>query len=532
MSTRTISVTINEYGKLYRVNAVSGRQLKDLLRTEGISFSFPCSGRGRCGGCKVRFLKGVPTPSAADEALLTAKELSAGVRLLCRAIVREDCEVMLDCREEDMEALVSDEGRIKELDEKRALESRFAIAVDLGTTTIAAALVVQDEDDPTPVRFASSVNHQRKYGADVVSRIDAAGGDTIARDMNALVMEDIALLIKELLAPEEGIQIPVSNLDRITIAGNTTMLYLLEDRDVSWLGRYPYGPAPFGLGMEVTDAGELFEDYEGAQLTIMPGISGFVGADIVSGLYYLTQSGADTKDALFVDLGTNGEMAFFDDDRIRVTSTAAGPVFEAGGISCGVASIPGAICHVELFRDGGEVRCRYETIGDQPPIGLCGTGVMELVSEAVREGIIDETGLLTERYFDDGFPVTEDGTVRLFQRDIRNVQLAKAAIYTGIKALLGGRTSGAVYLAGGFGSRIDTGRIKSLKMFPEDFDGKIVAVGNTSLKGSVVFSLKALMGESMEDERRVLTDIPGRAQLVELSAADEFDSDFVDAMNF
>jgi uncharacterized 2Fe-2S/4Fe-4S cluster protein (DUF4445 family) len=207
-------------------------------------------------------------------------------------------------------------------------------------------------------------------------------------------------------------------------------------------------------------------------------------------------------------------------------------VFEAGGISCGVASIPGAICHVELFRDGGEVRCRYETIGDQPPIGLCGTGVMELVSEAVREGIIDETGLLTERYFDDGFPVTEDGTVRLFQRDIRNVQLAKAAIYTGIKALLGGRTPGAVYLAGGFGSRIDTGRIKSLKMFPEDFDGKIIAVGNTSLKGSVVFSLKAIMGEGMEDERRVLADIPGRAQLVELSAADEFDSDFVDAMNF
>ncbi len=480
----------------------------------------------------MRFTKGAPAPSAPDKALLTEKELSEGIRLLCRCVVRQDCEVELFYSQEDMAIASADEEEVSVLDGKRALSSRYAIAIDLGTTTLAGAIVADTGEEVETVGLASCVNHQRYYGSDVILRIDSAGDRAKARDMQKLVLEDIALLIKELLLGGT-VEIPAKNLDGITISGNTTMLYLLSGRDVSWLGRYPYGPAPFGLGMEQLDAGELLEDYEGAQLMSMPGISGFVGADIVSGLYYLISSGRNVANSLFVDLGTNGEMAFFDGDRIRVTSTAAGPVFEAGGISCGTASVTGAICHVEVYRDGPEVKCRYETIGDKPPIGICGTGVMELVSELVREGIVDETGLLPENYFREGFPVTADGAIRLTQKDIRNVQLGKAAICTGMKALLDGKTPDTIYLAGGFGSRIDIGRIRNLKMFPEDFDGKIVAVGNTSLKGGIVFSQKALMGrESMESAKGGLADICERARVVELSAADEFDSDFVDAMNF
>ncbi len=526
MSAKDISVTINEYGKTKTLFARSGRLLKDLLKKEGIDVSFPCGGQGSCGGCRIRFAKGAPEATSLDRAFIGERDIEQGYRLLCRAVVTGDCEINLaSINEEDMAILESGLKIDRSFDGKRAIESRFAIAVDLGTTTIAAALVEKNGDEFNVVKTGSCVNHQRKYGADVVSRISAAEDVKALKDMSALAVSDIHALVKELLEWDDKITIPRENVTFITIAGNTTMENLFAGRDVSWLGRYPYTPPRFGLGYERMEADPFF--------IVMPGISAFVGADIVSGIYYLRSAGYRTNNALFIDLGTNGEMVYADGEKMKVTSTAAGPVFEAGGISCGVPSIPGAICHVKLVQDGDDFCCSYETIGDKEPIGLCGTGVLELVSEAVRVGLVDATGLLNDRYFDEGFPVTDDGNVRLTQQDVRNVQLGKAAIYTGAVALLEGKIPDVVYLAGGFGSHLDPECIRNLRMFPGEFDGKIVPVGNTSLMGAISFSKRALKAEAeLEAAKDELELLAKKAKVVELATRDEFDKEYIEAMSF
>ncbi len=559
-----ISATITEYGKARILNAEKGERLKEVLDREGISYSLPCAGKARCGKCKVRFLKGAPTPDVYEEAFLTEKESADGVRLLCRCIIYEDCEIELleQTSDKDMEIeALGEKGNSTGnagLDEHAGIvdgwshevnsPNRYGIAVDLGTTTIVAALIRESGDsageglagtaecgnDQTGlgnyqlIRTASCVNSQRKYGSDVISRIAAAEDNNILKELSALAISDIESMIKELTSAE-GLSITGDDPDlkAITIAGNTTMLNLLAGRDVSGLGKYPY-TSDF-LDLEQIPSERILPNIQGIQLTLLPGISGFVGADIVAGLFTLDLESEEKF--FFLDLGTNGEMAFYDGETLNVTSTAAGPVFEAGGISSGVPSIPGAISHVKINESDHPVS--YETIGGKTPIGICGTGVMEIVSELARTGLIDETGLLTEEYFDEGFPLTEDGSIRFTQQDIRNVQLAKAAIYTGAKALLQGKVPDRVYIAGGFGSNISQENISGLRMFPPEFDGKIEAVGNSALKGAALFTKRTLAGQKAQKEAEGKLDlITGKAKVIQLAELDGFDEEYIDAMNF
>ncbi len=532
-----ISVTINEYGKKIRAKAQKGERLKEILLREGVSFSLPCEGMARCGKCRVRFYGGAPIPSVYEEAFLTEKEVSEGLRLLCRCVVYEDCEVEV-FRDSEYMAIETIESSAKEIN----LPGAYGIAVDLGTTTIAAALIRKDawhtskEADAhkrgTPgyqvLRTASCINSQRKYGADVISRISAAEDSSVLKELSSLAASDIESLIKELTAAE-GISFEGKDADlkAITIAGNTTMLNLLACRDVSGLGRYPYKSDYLSLERMSSDI--ILPNIPDIKLMLLPGISGFVGSDIVAGLFALDPESEEKF--FFLDLGTNGEMAFYDGEELRVTSTAAGPVFEAGGISKGAASVPGAISHVKI--DGTDHHVSYETIGNKPPMGICGTGVMEMVSELAAKGIIDETGLLSQEYFEEGFPITEDGRIRFTQQDIRNVQLAKAAVLTGAKALLQGKVPDKVYIAGGFGTNIRDENITKLKMFPKEFDGKISAVGNLALKGTALFTAAVLGGwEEETDAVRKLDLITKAAKLTELATMDSFDEDYIDAMNF
>lgn len=526
-------IIVNEYGKKTELTAPRGKLLAVFLDQKGFETERPCGGNGRCGKCRVRYIDGAPAPSSFDERFLTEKELKEGVRLLCKAVVWDNCEIEIikpekDMRIEEVEASGGDSSFATK-DPERTL----AIAVDLGSTTIAASLVTRSGSKTAVLRSSSCVNHQRKYGSDVISRISAADDPSVLKEMSDLVVSDIERLMDELLLPEKEDGRLVGSLQHIAIAGNTTMMNLLFGRGVSWLGRFPYTSTEDGLSLKSLPAETLFKKYKGALLTAMPGISAFVGADIVSGIYYLKSQAMDIENAMLVDLGTNGEMAYFEGGEITVTSTAAGPVFEAGGISCGVASVPGAICHVKLDDKAGKIAATFETIGDKAPIGLCGTGVLELVSEALRVGIVDETGLLADPYFDSGFPLTEDGKIMLTQQDVRNLQLAKAAIRTGAEALLKGKAIDKLYLAGGFGSHIDMDNVKNLRMFPEDFDGKIIPVGNTSLKGAISFLQKALLGgAALESVRDELKEIVKSAGVINLATLDEFDEKYIEAMNF
>ncbi|MBO6196461.1 MAG: DUF4445 domain-containing protein [Butyrivibrio sp.] len=544
-------MTINEYGKQITVTATKGERLKAILERAGIKYSLPCGGTGRCGRCRIKFLKGAPIPGSFEERFLTDEETEEGIRILCRTVVYEDCEVELleSAKEHDISALTLDDEPVNSPgnpDRPSALArasnqdriagpdgemtGSYGIAIDLGTTTIAAALISAAPDNPgyKVLQTASCINSQRRYGGDVISRISAAENEETREALRRTVVTDIENLIKE-LATAENIAYTGQNPDlkAITITGNTTMLYLLAGNDPKSLGSYPYIAEHLGKEWMLSDI--ILDNIPDISLTLLPGISAFVGADIVAGLFTLELT--DDEKFFFLDLGTNGEMAFYDGEKLRVTSAAAGPVFEAGGISCGTASIPGAIDHITI--DETDHHVTIHTIGDAQPIGICGTGVMEITSELVKHHIADETGLLTDEYFDEGFPLTKDGKIRFTQQDIRNVQLAKAAIYTGAKTLLNGDIPDKVYISGGFGSKISPENVEELRMFPREFDGKIVAIGNSALKGAAQYTACVLLGWDKETDATAKLDlITESALLTELATADGFDEDYIAAMNF
>lgn len=528
-------ISINTGGKKTTLQALAGRQLRGLLSDAGISYSYPCGGNGRCGKCKVRFISGAPTANSLDIRFLSAKEIADGVRLLCRCVLEQDAEIVLgdaNVNEEKIVASTSFKVRQRDPMDKEQVV-KWGMAVDIGTTTIAALLLGMDKEGRYDIfDLASIVNHQRALGADVILRIAAATDGDNDR-LRQIVCEDVAALIKE-TAKKTGI----SSLDVVTVTGNTTMLHLLRGEDVSGLGKYPYKTG--NLNLEKISLNELLGDkvreldsslVADTRVLIMPGISAFVGADIVSGIYTLNLMGKK-KSALMMDLGTNGEMAFWDGERLFVTSTAAGPVFEACGISCGIPAVPGAISSICIMNKDDRLSVRYFTINNEKPLGLCGTGVLEAVSELVRNKVVDETGLLTQEYFSEGFSITEDGRIRITQEDIRNVQLAKAALSVAQRELIKDKEPEYIYICGGFAEGLSREKVEYLKMFPWE-KSHVFSAGNTALEGAFVYLIEALKGPKEEEKAdQELKAIVEKAENIELTKNSDFAENYVEAMNF
>ena len=409
-------------------------------------------------------------------------------------------------------------------DEKKgnaAEESAYDIAIDIGTTTIAMELL--GADSKQVIHTATTINGQRVYGADVISRIQASTEGKKA-ELQESIRRDLQKGIHRLV---EETGIARDKIRNIVIGGNTTMGHLLMGYDCDTLGVYPFTPVNIDF-IEGTDQEIIGEGTGKTKVTLLPGISTYVGGDIVSGLYACGFEKA-SEVCLLVYLGTNGEMALGNKDRILVTSTAAGPAFEGGNITWGTGSIPGAICSVKLNGTDVEVK----TIRDQVPEGICGTGVVEITAELVREEIVSDSGMLDEEYFEQGFPLaknSEGKEIVFIQKDVREIQLAKAAVRAGVETLLlrygiEKEEVSKVYLAGGFGYKLDTSKAIAIGMLPEEFKDRIEAVGNSSLAGAV----KYLSDPDREKEIRRLVDI---SEEIGLSSDKDFNEFYMDAMFF
>ncbi len=468
-----------------------------------------CGGKGLCGKCRILLINGTLPVTESDRRYFRQEELEAGYRLACRAFPEEDCTIELCFAEENgFEVLMefSDEANRTEYSEIGTEDRRIigtelvGLAVDIGTTTLAAKLV--NLEDGRVLGAASCINHQRTYGADVISRIEAEGAGK-GRELQEKLHKDLEQITQKLLARTGR---KPSEICRAVISGNTTMGHLLMGYSCKTLGVYPFTPVNIGTISAPFSSLTGTENFGGDGF-LVPGISAFVGGDIVSGLY---ACGFHQKNSvnLLVDLGTNGEMAVGNRHRILVTSAAAGPAFEGGNISCGTGSIPGAICHVKI---GPDRMVKSETIQDQTPVGICGTGVIEMTAELLKAGIVDETGLLDEEYFDEGYPVaiTANGQEITFtQRDIREVQLAKAAVRAGIETLVlrygvSWDEIDHIYLAGGMGFQMDRDAAVAIGLFPEKVKDRIHTVGNSSLEGAVRALKDSSWQETMEGIVRI-----------------------------
>lgn len=439
--------------------------LTEQLVKEGVAFSL-CGGKGFCGKCRIRFWEGAPLPEPGERRFLTAEELRKGIRLACMSKPVRDCTVELlfaqntsviteFCAEK---RVLSDGGAVQ------GKKGETVIAADVGTTTIAMAKA--ECYTGKILSTYTCLNPQSSFGSDVIARI------TLAGEQGAGKLQEAAGRALKLGARELG-----GSGETIYVAANTVMNHFLAGSDAACLGRAPFQPE-FLVRREFC--------LQEQRIVLLPGISAFVGADITAGLLScgLLPVREEMRGILFLDLGTNGEMALCSGEKLFCTSAAAGPAFEG---------------------KTGEKR---------------GSHMVHLLAELLREGKMDRTGLL----------LTEEKGIT--QKEVRDLQMAKAAVRCGVEVLLKKahmvqKEIRQIYLAGGFGYYIDAADAAEVGLIPAEFCDKVISVGNSSLQGAAVYA-------GMEEGATDMIEKALREDCISVNLAEEeyFLENYVEKMNF
>ena len=483
--------------------ALAGAALSEIIAGEK-----PCGGHGKCGKCKVLAKGKLSPPSGAERELLTKEELGIGIRLSCCTLAEGDCEVKSLASATDAQILTVGK-RAKT--EPNPIFKHYGAAIDVGTTTLAARLY---DAGGNAIASTSRLNPQSEFGADVISRIEAALGGK-----SKVIADSIRKALDEILTELAlGANIDPEKIDAVSVTGNTVMLSLLTEESVE-----PFSHAPFEakrLFGEVLTAKELDLSSLSHETSVYlpPCISAFVGADTVCAL--LATELCDNETAMLVDIGTNGEMAIWHEDKLTVCSTAAGPAFEGVGISMGMRGAAGAIDKVELVNG----KPYPHVIGGGKAVGICGSGLVDAAACMLDCEIIDETGALD----DDEFALCD--SVSITAQDIRMLQLAKSAICAGLVTLI--ENAGldpedvpVLYIAGGFGNYLNKKSAAKIGLLPTSLANNSETVGNAALEGASMILLDASMAQKAKQ-------LATRAETLELSTHKGFSEHFMMGMMF
>lgn len=408
----------------------------------------------------------------------------------------------------------------------------YGAAIDIGTTTIAAYLI--DLKSGTCVQSRSAMNPQRAYGADVISRIDYARAENGLDTLQKTVAGKISELIRSMLT---AVGASDTDLKHIICVGNTVMVHLLLGISPENIASSPFIPA-FTQKQRYA-AEEIGLPFSCAVVETGACVAGYIGADTTAAAIACDM---DEREGVYllIDIGTNGEIALGGRDGIVCCSAAAGPAFEGAHIRCGSGAVEGAVSSVRLTEDGGVL---LETIGGTAPSSICGSGLVDAIAEMLRVGIVDETGRIDEdeapeiwedRIFDSpaglSFALTEDKTVYICQKDIREVQLAKGAIAAGVQILLKHTGVGfdkvqKLFLAGGFGNYIDIHNACMIGLLPSELEHCAEPVGNAAGTGAQIM----LMNHTVSGR---CSDMAHNMKYIELSSQREFTELFSENMLF
>jgi len=609
-----IPLSACEGSKICSCKCKSETSLLEASRMANILLPSACGGRGVCGKCKVRTEGELSPPTVNERNLLSAEELRDGVRLACQAFIRGDVKVFVSSRgpEQKVKILTGNvskgiaisaslkkvkieyspsflrnipslvEGalfsfpqklkgsvslrvitllqkflKFEKLEkiyltytisdtaiihvEKGDTETRlFGIALDIGTTTLACYLVNLANGKIEAV--SSALNPQVAYGGDVLSRISYCKSQPNGtQKLQDVLIESINQLINDLT---QRAKVSHEDVCEMAVAGNPTMIHLFMGINPSSIAASPFTPV-FREPVAILSGEMGIALCPEAMIYSLPQISGYIGADTLAGLLVIPLM--ERKEInLFIDVGTNAEIVLSDGDSILACAAAAGPAFEGYNISSGMKASTGAIEGVKIDED-----VRLKTIGGGEPLGLCGSGLLDLIAELLRQGVINhpgrilslnEVGHLLSKKIADRISETKGGNkfliaqgkqnrVWLSQKDVREVQLAKAAVRAGIEVLmekLGVYSSQIqnVYLAGAFGNYLNAGNAQFIGMIPEDIPiERIKMVGNTSAAGAAAY----LLSQGVRKKARLVAE---RVSHIELSSDKGFTDTFVHHMQF
>ena len=504
---QTATVTLN--GKVQ--TCLVGTVLGNLMQAGGYGH-MPCGGHGKCGKCRVTVTGEVSDPTEDEKRALSPDELAEGIRLACRVTVLGDCAVTT--AEQGRGQIVTHGAFPASMSDKELDPSwsGYGVAIDIGTTTLAARLY---DREGKLLSETSRLNPQSAWGADVISRMEAAmagNGGKIAQ----ITRRALDGMLTELA---DAAEVETTAIGAVVITGNTVMLHLLTETNVEPLTHAPFAAERlFGEVLTAKELG-LTALAPAAPVYLPPCIAAFIGADTVTATL-----ASDLREipetALLCDIGTNGEMVLWHEGTLYACSTAAGPAFEGAGISMGMSGRVGAIDRVWV-RDGS---IEAHVIGGGDPVGLCGSGLVDAVAALLDTELLDETGYLE----DDPVEIAEPVTV--IQEDIRAVQLAKSAIHAGMRTLI--HTArldcgdvATLYIAGGFGSYLDVTNAGKIGLLPEELTDRVTVLGNAALTGAAMLLL-------CEDLRAVCERLAKDTRVVELATNPVFVSEYMERMMF
>lgn len=481
------------------LNCKKGSNLYEVLAGEGL-IDAPCGGKGVCGKCRVT--------------------LNGESVLSCDYTVDGSAEIQLP-QTSKVSGIVSD-GYMKKF--SFVPREGFGLAVDIGTTTVVAALY--DLYSGRELGALSCLNSQKIYGQDVISRIRHAMEEPKGlKQLHQKICGDLNSLTGELLLRNN---IKAEDILETVIAGNTTMIHLLAERDPSSLATAPYSPA--FTGPLLLDSGAFGLEPQ-SPVICLPAIASYVGGDITAGI---AACGINTGGelTLLLDIGTNGEIVLAGNGTMHCCSCAAGPALEGMNIRCGTRASDGAIEDVSVCN--GALLCR--TINNAPANGICGSGLISAISAMLRCGVIAPSGRLADHQLvtrgNDGKYVMLDleHNIYLTQKDIRQVQLAKGAILSGILTLL--EASGhseadvrRVIVAGQFGAHLTAESLAGCGLLPKSWETRITYAGNTSKSGAAVCLLSQA---ELDNSKNLVHD----AHYIELSTKEGYETLFVKCLNF
>ena len=533
------------------------------LRKNNINIEAACNGLWGCGKCKIKLGADFPIVEN-DETYLSEDDLKAGFRLACEHYIDDD-EVshIIALYKKNLEStenknnthILSDSFLPNFTHDKKS--DFLGIALDIGTTTLAMSLV--DLKTSTVLAKATNTNPQVNYGFDIMSRISyTMQYPNGLKDLQTSLVKTLNLMLDELLKESKQ---ECSYIKEFIVSSNTCMCHSLLARDISGLGKYPFIP-------NFTDTQELNACDIGLNLPLdcklitLPHISAFVGSDIVSGIYVseLYKQNDTLNNILFIDIGTNGEMVLKTNNKLIASSCAVGPALEGMNISCGMRAENGSIDDFLITND-----CiQYTTINNDKSTGICGSGVLALMRELLKNDIINKRGAISKTSTvpfvltrDDKNYISlsrakhiiknscpknisntaeniddissskrdlEENKLYFSSKDIRQVQLSKAAILSGIlclvkKAELSLDKIDKVYIAGQFGKYISLDSLFGVGLVPKEFEGKIEYLGNTSLSGAYLALLDSKALATMKEFSK-------NVEFFELSKFEDYDKIF------
>lgn len=482
----TITVVYGE--QIKETRAANGSLVGEAIAATGLPLEQPCAGRGTCGKCKILVEAGVAPPDEIERMHLTPGELALDNRLACRARIKGDARVVL------APVVVYSNKNFRASHRYKRSDTPLGLAIDLGSTTVAAFLTMLDNGEVCA--GGASLNQQAVYGADVISRLAAASAspENAAR-LQRLALASINQAVDSLKLPERILR----RVERVTIVGNVAMHHLLARLPVETLAVMPFQPYQ---REPIRDARYLMQGIfpEGVQVSLPPLIGGFVGSDALACLLYFGFDRVDGPMAA-IDLGTNGEVMVTDGRRILTASTAAGPAFEGVLISCGTRAVDGAIVKAWIDRRG---ELNFETLANEAPVGLTGSGLLSLVYELRKADVISASGRLShdppilkdrlgvDRHSTRRLLLTPGDRLGLSQWDIRELQKAKGAVRAAVDILmtrLGLKPDDLerLILTGSFGAQLDLDAVIGIGMIPPVKPRVIETVANGAGFGAAAF---------------------------------------------